>query len=348
MDVVRWLAAVQAQDYHQSLWAIGSRTRAGTAAQVEHAIAERQIVRTWLMRGTIHFAAREDVRWLLALCAPRLTAAEARRCAQLGLTPAEIERSAGLLRTALAGDRRLDRPEIMRLLEDGGIETTGQRGYHILARLARDALICVGPMQGKQATFVLLDEWAPRAESRQITTGEALAELATRFVSSRGPVTDHDLARWAGITLTAARQGLREAGPAIAARSMDGVEYWLAADAAGAPPPRADRRRAFLLAGFDEFVLGYKNRDAQLAPEHAGKVVPGANGIFKPIVVAGGEVVGTWGRSVRPKALTITLQPFTATAPGLVEQVSAEAGRYRAFLGLPAACVPIVRSEGPP
>ena len=84
-DVVRRLGALQAQDYGQSLWAIGSRLRAGTAEGVERAIEQRQIVRTWLMRGTIHFAPPEDVRWLLALVVPRLEAAEARRCAQLGL-----------------------------------------------------------------------------------------------------------------------------------------------------------------------------------------------------------------------------------------------------------------------
>src|SRR5580765_7023784 len=51
-DVVRWLGAVQAQDYHQSLWAIGARLRSGSVEGVERAIAERRILRTWLMRGT--------------------------------------------------------------------------------------------------------------------------------------------------------------------------------------------------------------------------------------------------------------------------------------------------------
>ena len=167
-DVVRWLGALQAQDYGQSLWAIGSRLRRGTAATVERAIAERQIVRTWLMRGTIHFAAPEDVRWLLALCAPRLAVAEERRRSQLGITTRELARSRDLVREALAGDRRLSRPDVFSLLEGAGIETTGQRGYHILVRLARDGLICIGPMQGKQPTFVLLDDWAPRAEARAL------------------------------------------------------------------------------------------------------------------------------------------------------------------------------------
>ena len=113
-DVVRWLGAVQAQDYGQSLWAIGSRLRRGTIATVERAIAERQIVRTWLMRGTIHFAAPEDVRWLLALCAPRLAVAEERRRTQLGHhdRPSSIA-ARELLVGALAGDRRLSRPEVV-------------------------------------------------------------------------------------------------------------------------------------------------------------------------------------------------------------------------------------------
>ena len=65
---------------------------------VEDAIAERQIVRTWLLRGTIHFAAPEDVRWILALCAPRLAIAEERRRAQLGMTSGELDRSRELVR----------------------------------------------------------------------------------------------------------------------------------------------------------------------------------------------------------------------------------------------------------
>jgi Winged helix DNA-binding domain len=343
-DVVRWLGAVQAQDYHQSLWAIGSRMRSATAAKVERAIENRQILRTWLMRGTIHFAAPEDVRALLALCAPRLAAAEQRRRGQLGLTAADLDRSAAALRSALAGDRRLSRPDVMRVLEDAGVEVSGQRGYHILAGLAREAVICIGPMQGRQPTFVLLDDWAPRAQSRELAGEAALADLASRFVASRGPVTEQDLARWAGITLADARRALREGSqPALATRSLDGAEYWVAAGAKQSAVLRAGHTRTLLLAGFDEFVLGYKNRDAQLPPEHSQRVVPGANGIFKPLVVYGGQVVGTWARSVRAGQLTITLEPFTADARELARSVQAEALRYRDFLGLPDGSAPVVQ-----
>jgi hypothetical protein len=344
-DVVRRLGALQAQDYYQSLWAIGSRLRSGTVEGIERAIEERRILRTWLMRGTIHFAPPEDVRWLLALCAPRLAVAEARRWEQLGLTDAQFARCAALLSQELSGDRRLTRLEVMRLFEDAGIETTGQRGYHILVRLARDALICLGPMQGKQQTFVLLDDWAPRDEARDLSRECALALLASRFASGRGPVTDQDFARWAGIPVTAARQGLGEAD-GLATRSFDGVDHWLAADAADGTAPAAGRNRAYLLAGFGEFLLGYKDRDAVLEREHAQKVAPGANGIFRPLIVVGGKITGTWVRSVRGTELTIALHPFGG-AGKLAEGVLPEAVRYRDFLGLPPGAEPIQRAEAP-
>jgi hypothetical protein len=345
VDAVRWLGAIQAQDYNQSLWGIGARVSAGTAQGVERAIAERQILRTWLMRGTIHFTAAEDVRWLLALCTPRLLSADVQRCAQLGLAESDIERSAELLRSALGGDRRLSRPEVMELLESEGIATGGGHGYHILFRLALKGLICLGPMQGKQPTIVLLDDWAPPAEARELPREQSLAVAAARFAASRGPVTVQDLARWAGITAGDARSGMRSAD-GLVTRTWDGVEYWLAAEGADEPPPQARRKQTFLLAGFDEYMLGYKYRDAILAAEHANKIVPGANGVFKPIIVSGGQIVGTWSRTARAKSLTIALRPF-ASAPKLAEQVKREADRYRDFLGLPATCVPAVHSEAP-
>ena len=340
-DVVRWLGAVQAQDYHQALWAVGSRTRAGTRVRVERAIAERQIVRTWLMRGTIHFAPPEDVRWLLALVGPRLAVAAERRREQIGLARADISRAADVVSTALAGDRRLSRPEMMQLLEGNGIATTGGHGYHILWRLARDGLICIGPTEARQQTFALLDDWAPREDSRELSRDGSLAVLAGRFAASRGPVTAHDLARWAGITVSDARAGLAAAGGLVCDTTAGG-EHWAGAEQAGRDPTGAERRRTYLLAGFDEFLLGYGDRDAILDPGHADRVVPGANGVFRPMIVTGGRIVGTWSPSATPRSLSIDLQPFAAPARALVTQVTSEANRYRTFLGLPSSVEPVV------
>src|SRR5688572_11015524 len=84
-DVVWWLGAVQAQDYLGSLWAVGLRTQNATLEDIERAINDRKIVRTWPMRGTLHFVAPEDVRWMLKLLTPRIIANSQRRYQQLDL-----------------------------------------------------------------------------------------------------------------------------------------------------------------------------------------------------------------------------------------------------------------------
>ncbi len=146
------------------------------------------------------------------------------------------------------------------------------------------------------------------------------------------------------MTLTAARAALR-AAPGLAVKAFAGNEHWLAAEAAGRPVPRAGRGTARLLAGFDEYILGYGDRTAQLAAEHAAKVVPGANGVFRPVVVVDGQVVATWGRAVRGAALTVTLQPLADGIGDLAELVQPEVHRYRDFLGLPRGTSPTVLVE---
>src|SRR5687767_7011447 len=78
-DVVRWLGAVQAQDYLAALWAVGVRAKNLIEADVEKALADRSIVRTWPLRGTLHFVAAEDVHWMLEAFTPRIVAMQANR-----------------------------------------------------------------------------------------------------------------------------------------------------------------------------------------------------------------------------------------------------------------------------
>jgi hypothetical protein len=92
-DIVGWLGAVQAQDYLGALWALGLRTRNATEEDIEKAIAAKTIVRTWPLRGTLHFVAAADVRWMLDLLTPRAVAGSAGRRQQLELDDAIFARS---------------------------------------------------------------------------------------------------------------------------------------------------------------------------------------------------------------------------------------------------------------
>jgi hypothetical protein len=331
-EVVRWMGAMQAQDYGQAVWAIGIRTQNSMLADVELAISERKIVQTWPMRGTIHFVAPEDAHWMLKLLATRLVAADQRRQAQLELDEFILETCRTLFQNALEGGKRLTRGEMMAVLEDNGISTKGQRGYHILWYLAQSGTLCFGPIQEKEQTFVLLDEWV--AAPRILEGEEAFAELTERYFVSHGPATVHDLARWAGITVTEAKAALEAVKSKLISETVDKKVYWMSSTEA------AQDGEVFLLPGFDEFILGYKDRDAVLAPEHAQKIVPGNNGVFKPTVVVGGQVVGTWKRTVKKNALHIEIAPFEQLAISQ-EMLEAAAEDYSRFLSTPLMSVTV-------
>jgi hypothetical protein len=195
-DVVRWMGAVQAQDYLYSLWAIGLRMKNAIAVDVEQAIADRTILRTWPMRGTVHFVPAEDAAWMLRLLSQQviIRARSVRRKA--GLDEATFRKSKKILAKPLQG-KQLMRNEVYDTLERAGIPARlrtplGSRGMHIITHLALEGFICFGPRRGKQPTFVLLDEWVPNP--RQIDRDEALAELAGRYFRSHGPATEYDYA----------------------------------------------------------------------------------------------------------------------------------------------------------
>lgn len=342
-EVVRWMGALQAQDYQQSLWAIGLRTQSATVADIEQAIVDRKIVRTWPMRGTLHFVPSEDTKWMLSLSTSRMLANDRRRQGQLELDETIMERCQERIYDALKGNQRLSRPNMMQLLEDAGISTQGQRGYHILWYLSQTGLICLGPMQDKQQTFVLLDEWVPH--SRAFSREESLAELVRRYFVSRGPATIHDFAWWAGLTVADVRLGLEGAKSVLVKDQVNGKECWMAGDARD--QRRGNSSKVYLLPGFDEHLLGYKDRSAVLAAEHASKVVPGNNGVFFPTMVVAGQIIGTWKRRLKKNALDITLHPFTHLGTS-EERVMEATKEYSTFLGLPLSSVEIMASHKAP
>ena len=339
--VVSSLLAMQAQDYAGALWSIGLRLADTTRAQVEEEIAARRIVRTWPMRGTLHFVAAPDVRWMLELLTPRVIAASATRQKRLGLDAKVLSRCEKALVRALGGGRQLPRDEVYAVIERTGITTDDYRGYHVLWRLAQERVLCFGPHAGKQPTFTLLDEWVPACPP--LAREEALALLARRYFVGHGAATAHDLAWWSGLKVSDVKAAIESLGPALDKKRVGDRVYVMAP--AGRHTPRVSRG-AYLLPGFDELLLGYQDRSASLDKSHAEKILPGGNGVFIPTIVVGGRVVGTWKASVRKRHVTVTPAPFAALSAANRKGFEAAAGRYSRFLGLPvsAARVAAVRN----
>jgi hypothetical protein len=284
------LGAVQGQDLPGVLGSIAMRTSSGDVEEVRRAFDAGEIVRSWPMRGTLHVVAAGDLAWMLPLGSPRPLAAAAQRRGGLGLADENVERAGDVAREALAGGGRATRAELGARWRDAGlVEGTGHVA-HTITVLAMRGVLTYGPfVSAKEQALVLLDEWVPAP--RPLGRDEALAAWARVYFTGHGPARPQDFARWTGLPAADVRTAIEGAREHLVSDD-DGLLLDPATPGrlAAADDPGAE----LLLPGFDEFVLGYGERSEILDPEHADRIVPGGNGMFRPTVVREGRVVGTW------------------------------------------------------
>ncbi|MFJ5986383.1 winged helix DNA-binding domain-containing protein [Lentzea sp. NPDC092896] len=326
-DVVRSLGAVQGQDYGQSLWAIGLRTADGRIADVEEALQAGRVVRTWLMRGTIHYVLAEDVRWMLGLFGARDLARLTPKAWQYHhMTPELMSLARKTFVEALTGGGCLTRREMIDLMAGVGIPDDRQQSYFTFIHLAQEGLVVPGPPRGKEQTFVLLDEWAPK--QRSLEGDEAMAVLASRFFGSHGPATLADFANWCGIGVREASRGLEAVKHELVCETFDGKEYWL-------PPDLTPGSGAFVLPAYDELVIGYKDRSAFFT-RYDEIPISTYNGMFYATIIEDGQIAGLWRRVMKKTSVDVELRPL----PGFdVDRLAEHTARFGDFLGLPVRTV---------
>jgi hypothetical protein len=314
VDVVRRLGAVQAQDYAGAKWAIAQRTRNATDAGIERLIASGAILRTHVLRPTWHFVVPADIRWMLALTAPRIAAQMAYNNRRLGLTPKVFRRTNDTLARALEGGTQLTRAEIADALHRAGIDAAdGLRVGHILMQAELDAVVCSGARRGKQITYALLDDRAP--STAPVDRDEALATLANRYFSTRSPATPQDFAWWSGLTVGDAKRA------AAAARVRDLMK---------ATEPTES---VHLLPNYDEFFIAYRDRRAIL--DRVEGVVPmqRATPLFAHVIEIDGQLVGGWRRVVASTSIEVETTYLARVTAAERKAVAAQVERYKAFAG---------------
>jgi hypothetical protein len=282
------------------------------------------------MRGTLHFVAATDLHWMRTLLTPRIIARSALRQRQLELDAAVFARCEKIFLKALRGGKQLTREDMFALLEKVRIKTGEQRGYHILWRLAQEGLLCFGAHAGKQATFTLLDEWIPTG--KPLDREAALARLALCYFRSHGPALLEDFVAWTALTATEAKLAIRLAESELRTETVDDKTYWLAAEA----QPARKQSAVYLLPGFDEFILGYRDRSPSLDPRHANKVCPSSNGMFIATIIVDGQVLGNWKRVLKGRTVVVTPVPFGKLTAATRQSFAKGAKNYGRFLGCEA------------
>jgi DNA glycosylase AlkZ-like len=325
LETVKWMGALQAQDYESGLWAIGTRMKNVTRADVEAAIARREIVRTWPMRGTWHFIPAADARWMQELLASRLLPAIRKRSADFGFDEATVSRCRNVVVKALEGGRSLPRVQLVQRIGQAGFQVKDNAGNHLVRCFGNEGLLCNGVMAGKEPTFVLRDEWVSKPV--KLDREAALAEIALRYFRSHGPAKLQDFVWWTGLAVRDARAGIASVGPTLSQRIINAQEHWFECghDAPGVSAVE-------LLPAFDEHLLGYQDRRAVLDDERADSICPGGNGVFRSTLVVKGRVAGLWKKKEAAKKLTIEVTPYESLNQTVRRRTEKAAQRLGAFL----------------
>lgn len=295
-ELVERLVGVQAQLPSTVPLALRARTRNPAHADVRPALeADRSVVRTWAMRGTLHLVLAEDVRWLTRMLAPGQMTGARRRLSQLGVDdPDEAIRH---LERALS-DGPLTRGEAAERLRARGVQLDGQAAYHLLRFAALAGLVCFGPQRDGENAFVLLDDWIPDPGD----DGRNETELARRYLVAHAPASPDDFATWSGLGTRAARQAFEDLAPELARAS------------GGTFRPRA-RRPAMpadvvrLIPAFDPYLLGWRDRSFAVPARYAKEVNRGG-GWVRGVALVDGRAVATWTIDRSRAGARVRLRPF--------------------------------------
>ncbi len=330
-EVVASLGAVQAQDHAGAQWAVGLRLARATptVALIEQALAEGSILRTHLVRWTWQLVSPADVRWMLALVAPRLIARYQWRHDELELDAKTFRRSRSALERALGDGQHLTRDELGAVLERAKISAVGPRLSHLLSHAELEGVITSGSPRGKRPTYASLDLRAPNARP-VLSRDEGLAELAKRYFESRGPATVADFAWWSGLTMGDANRGLAAVESTLVSEKAEGMATYRSE--ASTTTTIASPFVA-LLPAFDEYLIAYRDRDGALDREHVKRLNAGG-GMLDPSIVVDGRIAGVWRRKLSRRAVSVAVRLFGPLGTRERAALEVAVNRYGEFLGL--------------
>jgi hypothetical protein len=325
--VVAHLTAMQSQEHRYARWSVAQRMRGSpTAAAVDNAFDEGRILRTHVLRPTWHYVAATDLRWLMGLSGPRVDAGNARRHSELELDAATLNKATNRIARAVEAGPRTRR-QLAEILAGHGISPAGQRLPYLLMHAELCRVIVSGPMAGGQHTYAPFDQRVP------ITDGpageEAVAILAWRYFTTRGPATLKDFVWWCGLPTADARRALKAVETRLQSRKIEDREYWFAAAAKKASPrPRID-----LVQCYDEAIISYaQTRDVLQSPTWNFPVPRHIDG-FTHVLLLDGQLLGHWRQRQTGHQTRIETRIDRSLDSGEQIALAREINRYVTFSG---------------
>ncbi len=325
-DLVSWMGAIQAQDYNMSKWAVGVRLKSATINQVEKALESGQILRTHVMRPTWHLVAAEDIRWMLKLSKERIKSANNSFSKDLGITESLYSKCERLMHKMLEGNKSLTKQEITSEFAKAKISVdTPRHTSHLIMRAEAEGTICSGVDKNKKPTYALLEERVPSVG--ELHKEEALAKLALAYFKSHSPASLQDFVWWSGLSITESKQAIGLISSELVTDKFESHNLYVHQSYNKKVKPDDVLH---LLPSYDEYLISYKDRTTVMDAQHHSKAFNNF-GIFQPVIMYRGEIVGNWRKSVKKGQINIETSFFEQ--PPVDSQLIKQAEeKYKAFI----------------
>ncbi|MGB8194607.1 MAG: winged helix DNA-binding domain-containing protein [Chitinophagaceae bacterium] len=325
-EIVSWFGAMQAQEYAMVKWAIGLRLPGCSNDTIEESFNKGEILRTHVLRPTWHFVSPADIRWMLALSAPRVQAFNAYYYRQHELDDQLFKRCHKILVKALQGGKHLTRTALQQELARAKIIADGPRLGSIMMHAELEAIICSGPRTGKQFTYALLEERAPGAP--MLKRDEALATLIKKYFASRGPAMLQDFVWWSGLTMKDAKEGVDMLGNQLIHETINGQAYLLVSTAGQQSMNKSTA--SFLMPDYDEYGIAYKDRSAIIGNYDATSRYE--NPVYNRMIVLDGRIVGSWRPTITKNAVQVETSFFSPISKTKQQSLQRAIKKYEAFV----------------
>lgn len=323
-DLVKWLGAVQSQDFSGAKWGLANRITKSTDKKIQKDFDDGEFLRTHVMRPTWHFVHPDDISWMLDLTSERIKKMMRTYDRDFGVEEKDVNKSKEIVGNALESNGSMTRAEISEILTSKGIKWGGNGLSHILMYLELDKVVISGDVKGKSQTYSLFSN---KARLIKLEREEAISELAKRYFLSHGPATVKDFAWWSGLKMLEARLGIEI--NKFEELEVEGKSYfWKPIEV-----PKL-QESVYLLPNYDEYGIAYTERSAFFDDKFKSFLDTRGQAIFQHLVIYNGRLIGTWKRTLKAKTVEVNFLFFEKQTQKVLDLVEKESQEYAEFLDL--------------
>lgn len=321
-EVVSWMGMMQAQDYNHFRWAIGMRMKEPGMKAVNDRLSSGKVVRLHLLRCTVQTVTAEDYPWVLELCKERnlSTIKSWPSYKRAEFSEQYHEEATDAIKGILAGGKSMTKKRIGEEMSRLGLPGDNDHVHQILLRGEIEGLFVSGEVQGRDATWTLADNIFRNIEGYktgvnfqnkelypQFSVDEALSALARKYFRSHSPASFEDFCWWTGLPITQNRKAVQLIAPELEEVKIG--EQVMFVYKSAEPLQTTNEKSVLLLPPYDEYLIGYKSRWIALDKRYEHKAHNNF-GIFHPVILYNGKVVGNWKASLASQAKTIATDVF--------------------------------------